>query len=223
LGKFAISVGTRLRDGCRLARGALPAAKRGDRSRPGAGRSKFLISLIALRTRPVAGSKEDKRALNFLAPQAMQRVAFTGLIPHHPRETHFLAAGHASHRTCSSQTVVTHRTPWTLIASRRSAKSAETCGCLATLGASDDLADASQECRPHSDPEQVGSAGFQPADGLSVHWLSSAAIFAARTAGRSPADFRDAAAAALGATKPARPGRPISCARRTCASSPSPR
>jgi hypothetical protein len=179
LGKFAISVGTRLRDGCRLARGALPAAKRGDRSRPGAGRSKFLISWIVLRTRPVAGSKEDKRALNFFAAQAMQRVAFTGLIPHHPRETHFLAAGHASHRTCSSQTVVTHRTPWTLIASRRSAKSAETCGCLATLGASDDLADASEECRTHSDPDQVGS---DRSDGLSVHWLSSAAIFAGRTA-----------------------------------------
>jgi hypothetical protein len=208
LGKFAISVGTRLRDGCRLARGALPAAKRGDRSRPGAGRSKFLIRWIVLRTRPVAGSKKDKRTLNLFAAQAMQRVAFTGFIPHHPRETHFLAAGHASHRTCSSQTVVTHRTPWTLIASRRSAKSAAMCGCLATLGTSADLA----RCQPRN----AGRAGIRIRSALTDR-------MGYRFTGYRITCGLPRRGSALGAPKPARPGRPISCARRTCASSPSPR
>jgi hypothetical protein len=131
---FAVPVGFCRRVRCQLADGALPTAKRRDRSRPGAGRSKCLISSIVLRARPATGSKQDKRALNLFAAHAMQRVAFTGLIPHHPRETHFLSAGHASHRTCSSQIVNTHRTPCMLLAQDGLQKWLRTCGCVATLG-----------------------------------------------------------------------------------------
>src|SRR4051794_10601544 len=152
----------------------------------------------------------------------MKRVAFTGLIPHHPRETHFLSAGHASHRTCSSQIVNTHRTPCVLLAQDGLKKWLRTCGCVATLGPPKKRRRA-KECRRARLPKNGRWRIWVLADRRSDRAIpEEAKLPRSDDAGDRASDIYCGTVLLVNA-RPARPSRPVSCARKTCGFSPWPR